>query len=91
MIRWNYRGRQQGDAIPALGPDAYEYVKARDTLDVNVDFQLSPELFIYFNAQNILNTPEVVLRYGSQTPEYAKSHREMTHGVQLTLGVKGTF
>jgi TonB-dependent receptor len=91
MVRWNYRGKQQRNSIPALGPDAYEYVKDRVTLDLNLDFQLRPELFVYFNAQNILNVPEILDRYGSLTPKYARRYQEMTHGVQLTLGVKGTF
>jgi iron complex outermembrane receptor protein len=91
MARWNYRGTQRRGSIPALGADAFEYVKGRVTLDVNVDFQLRPELFLYFNTQNILNVPEILQRYGSQTPRYAKRYQEMTHGVQLTLGVKGTF
>jgi iron complex outermembrane receptor protein len=91
MVRWNYRGRQQRGNIPALGPDAYEYVKGRVTLDINVDFQVRPNLFLYFNTQNVLNVPEILLRYGSQTPAYARRYQEMTHGVQLTLGVKGAF
>ncbi len=91
MARWNYRGTQQRASLPALGPDAYEFVRGRVTLDVSVDFQLRRELFLYFNAQNILNKPEILERYGSQTPGYARRYQEMTHGVQLTLGVKGTF
>ena len=91
MARWNYRGEQRRGSIPALGADAYEYVKARVTLDLNVDFQLRPELFLYFNTQNILDVPEILQRYGSQTPRYARRYQEMSHGVQLTLGIKGTF
>ena len=91
MAKWNYRGQQRRNDIPALGVDAYEYVKGRVTLDLNIDFQIRPDLFLYFNGQNILNVPEILLRYGSQTPAYARRYQEMTHGVQLTLGVKGTF
>jgi iron complex outermembrane recepter protein len=91
MVRWNYRGEQKRGSIPALGPDAYEYVKGRVTLDLNLDYQLRPNLFLYFNGQNILNVPEVLDRYGAETPKYARRYQEMTHGVQLTLGVKGTF
>jgi hypothetical protein len=28
---------------------------------------------------------------GSETPPYAKHHRETKHGVQITVGVKGVF
>ena len=91
MAKWNYRGTQRRNNIPALGPDAYEYVKGRVTLDLNVDLQLRKNLFLYFSGQNILNVPEILNRYGSSTPGYARRYQEMTHGVQLTLGVKGTF
>ncbi|MEO6244078.1 MAG: TonB-dependent receptor [Opitutaceae bacterium] len=91
LAKWNYRGTQKRGAILALGPDAFEYVKGRTTLDVNLDYQLRPNLFLYFNGQNLFNVPEVLYRYGSQTPAYARRYQEMSHSVQLTLGVKGTF
>ncbi len=91
MVRMNHRGRQRRGDIPALGADAYEYVLGRSTLDLNIDVQLRRNLFLYFNSQNILNVPEILERYGSETPGYARRYQEMTHGVQLTLGLKGTF
>ena len=91
MARWNYRGRQRRNSIAALGPDAYEYVKGRVTVDLNIDYQVRANLFVYFSGQNVFDVPEILLRYGSATPAYARRYQEMTHGVQLTLGVKGTF
>ncbi len=91
MLKWNYRGTQQRSALPGVGADAYEYVRGRTPVDLNVDVQLRPNLFLYFNGQNIFDRPEILERYGSQTPGYARRYQEMTHGVQLTLGVKGTF
>ena len=91
MLKWNYRGTQQRGSLPALGADAYEYVRGRIPVDLNVDVQVRPNLFIYINGQNIFDRPELLERYGSQTPAYARRYQEMTHGVQLTLGVKGTF
>jgi iron complex outermembrane receptor protein len=91
MLKWNYRGAQQRGALPGLGTDAYEYVRGRIPVDLNLDVQLRPNLFLYFNGQNIFDRPEILERYGSQTPAYARRYQEMTHGVQLTLGVKGTF
>ncbi|MBM3853415.1 MAG: TonB-dependent receptor [Verrucomicrobia bacterium] len=91
MARWNYRGTQRGGAQPGLGADAYERVWRRLTLDLSLDYQVRPSLVLYFNSQNILNAPEIRRRFGSQTPLYARRYQEMTHGVQLTLGLKGTF
>lgn len=91
LAKWNYRGLQRRNAIAGLGSDAFEFVKSRTTLDVNLDYQLRPNLFLYLNGQNVLNVPETLFRYGSETPAYARHYQHMTHGVQLTLGVKGTF
>ena len=89
--KWNYRGQQRLGSVLALGPDAYEYAKARTRLDLNVDYQLRAKFFLYASAQNILDIPETLLRFGSQTPGYARVSQVLTTGVQLTLGIKGTF
>ena len=91
MAKWNYRGRQRLGAVAALGPDAYEYSKSRTRLDVNVDYQLRKDLFLYASAQNVFDVPETLLRFGSQTPGYARVSQVLTTGVQLTLGIKGSF
>ncbi|MDO8545274.1 MAG: TonB-dependent receptor [Opitutaceae bacterium] len=91
MAKWNHRGRQRRGNVPALGLDAYEYGKERTRLDINVDYQLRPNLFLYVSGQNIFDVPEVLLRYGSLTPGYAHTTQTLTTGVQWTLGVKGSF
>ena len=91
MLKWNYRGQQRGGSVLALGPDAYEYSKSRTRLDINVDYQLRKDLFLYASAQNVFDIPETLLRFGSQTPGYARVSQVLTTGVQLTLGIKGTF
>jgi iron complex outermembrane recepter protein len=91
MAKWNYRGRQRLGRVAALGPDAFEYARARTRLDVNLDYQIRPNLFLYVSGQNIFDVPEVLMRYGSETPAYARFTQTLTTGVQWTLGVKGTF
>ena len=91
MAKWNYRGQQRLGSVAALGPDAYEYSKSRTRLDINVDYQLRSNLFIYMSAQNVFDVPETLLRYGSQTPGYARVSQVLTTNVQLTLGIKGSF
>ncbi len=91
MLKWNYRGQQRLGAVAALGPDAYEYSKSRTRLDVNLDYQLRKDLFLYASAQNVFDIPETLLRFGSQTPGYARVSQVLTTGVQLTLGIKGSF
>jgi len=89
ILNWNYRGQQRRQALPAV--NGYEYIMARTTLDVSMGFRLTKRLSLYGNAQNVFNKPETAHRYGPETPEYAKHHREVKHGGQITMGVKGTF
>ncbi|MBL9209842.1 MAG: TonB-dependent receptor [Opitutaceae bacterium] len=89
MVKWNYRGLQKGAAVAAV--DGFEYSKARTTLDVNLEYDVTRSVSLYFNAQNIFNVPTVLLRYGDQTPEYARRYHITRYGAQLTLGVKGAF
>ena len=91
MAKWNYRGKQKRGAQPALGPDAFEYYKARVNLDLNADYTFSPRLALFVNARNVFNEPQVLLRYGSATPAYAQQFRTEEFGIQFVAGVKGTF
>jgi iron complex outermembrane recepter protein len=91
MAKWNYRGKQRNGAQPAFGPDGFTYQERRLALDVNVEFQIRKETFLFLNAQNVFNEPYITQIYGSQTPDYAKRSFTNHNGVGLTLGIKGTF
>lgn len=91
MAKWNYRGLQKRGAQPALGPDAFEYYKARVNLDLNLDYTLSSKVAFFLNARNLFNEPQTLLRYGSETPDYARQFRTEEFGIQFVAGVKGTF
>ena len=89
MAKWNYRGLQRGGPVAAV--NGFSYTKARVTLDLNVDFQVRRNLYWYLNAQNVFNVPNVVMRYGDETPDYARRYQITPYGAQLTMGLKGTF
>jgi TonB-dependent receptor len=91
MAKWNYRGKRRLGALPQLGPEAYEWDDRRLTLDLNLDYQIKPWLQLYINAQNVFNARTITMRYGSQTPDYAKIYLTGANGVGITMGVKGTF
>ncbi|MSU50858.1 MAG: hypothetical protein EXS37_17515 [Opitutus sp.] len=91
MTKWNYRGLDKRGALPAFGPDGYEYFKARTKLDLNLAYQFTPRLSLIFSSLNILNEPHTTFRYGSQTPAYARSFGPQAFGVTFSVGVKGTY
>ncbi|MDO8544798.1 MAG: TonB-dependent receptor [Opitutaceae bacterium] len=91
VTKWNYRGEQKGAAFAQFGPDAFNHTKARLTLDLSVDYQMWKNLALTANARNVTNEYISNLRYGSQTPDYAKPRQHREYGVYFSLGVKGTF
>ena len=90
-LKWNGRGEQRQAASPAQGPDAYLYQEKRTTTDVNFTYQLTRWLQLFANGRNIFNVHYNLMRYGSQTPAYAKISSTNAYGVQWAFGVKGTF
>lgn len=91
MAKWNWRGIQKNTAFPNLGPDAWTYTGGRTHLDLNLDYQFARRMSFFVNARNVFNAPNVVLRYGSETPEHAKVFASGQYGAQLGAGIKGSF
>lgn len=89
--RWNYRGLDRRSAQLVYGPDGYEFYKARVTLDMNMAYQLTSRLSVAASINNVFNTPQTFLRYGSATPDYARQFRLSDYGVQFAVALKGTF
>jgi len=89
--RWNYRGLDQRAPQAAFGPNGYEYIEARTVLDVNGSYQLTKRLSLVASANNILNKPYRFLRYGDDTPSYARLYAEQEYGIQIAIGIRGSF
>jgi iron complex outermembrane receptor protein len=97
-LKWNYRGRQRlgaqtGTAFQPTGVDAgfREYYAPRTFLDVNAEYQFSKRFTAFANARNILNVPQTLERYNDVSPAYTHQYRIEEFGVQIAVGVKGTF
>jgi len=91
MAKWNYRGKQRNGAQPAFGPNGFTYQERRTALDLNIEYQLRKNMFLFLNGQNIFNAPYITQIYGTPTPDYAKRSFTNHNGVGLTLGIKGSF
>jgi outer membrane receptor protein involved in Fe transport len=89
--RWNYRGLDKRLPQAAYGPNGYEYIEARTVLDVNASYQFTRDLSFVASATNIFNRPFRFLRYGDLTPSYAKLYAEQEYGIQMAVGLRGTF
>jgi hypothetical protein len=60
-------------------------------LDLNVNFRLRPRLTAFANFNNVFGATDALLRYGDDTPAYARRTQDIDSGTLLTVGVKGSF
>ncbi|MES2697396.1 MAG: TonB-dependent receptor [Verrucomicrobiota bacterium] len=90
-LNWHHRGEQRREPSPAQAADAFLYQQKRTTLDINATFQATKRVSLFLNGRNVLNQHFNLLRYGSETPGYAKVSSTNSYGVQWTAGVKGSF
>lgn len=91
MAKWNYRSDEKRGLFAAFGPDAVEIYKARTQLDVNLSYNFTPSLSLFFNARNVTNVPNITIDRGSQTPAYAQQALIQEYGVPFSIGFKGSF
>jgi TonB-dependent receptor len=94
-LNWNYRGRQKNG--PQTGNQYganngfFEYYDSRYNIDANFEYMISKQFRIFANARNILNTPQVLERYSEASARYATGYRHEEFGIQIAIGLKGTF
>lgn len=91
MAKWNHRGLDRRVAQPAMGPDAFQFIKARTVLDLNASYQLTKRWSVSASVGNIFNVPQILLLYGSATPGYARQLRNTQSGVTFGAGLRGSF
>ena len=90
--KWNYRSLDQRLPNINFGPDGYQYLKARTTLDLTFSYQLTRRLTLAGGVTNLFHVPfPTNLVYGAQTPGYARQLEEVKAGVPMVLTLKGIF
>jgi TonB-dependent receptor len=96
QVKFNYRGRQLRSAQTGAqygNNGFYEYYKARWNIDVNAEYTFSKRLKLFANARNILNEPQILQRYSESMNSaiYAQNYQQEEFGIQIAVGIKGTF
>jgi iron complex outermembrane receptor protein len=91
VARWNYVGERFRALVAALGPNGAQYNPRRTTMDLNLDFRLRPRLSVFANFNNVFGATDSLVRYGDDTPAYARRTQDIDSGTLLTVGVKGSF
>jgi iron complex outermembrane receptor protein len=99
-VNFNYRGRQQLAAqtgaqynTGSVNNQFYGYFESRWNVDVNFEYTFSKRVKIFANARNIFNEPQLQTRYSETVNSaiYARNFQQEEFGIQMAVGVKGTF
>lgn len=95
MLKLNYRGRQRLTAQTGGNFGAangfYQYYSPRLNLDVNAEYMLTKKFSLFFNARNVTNVSQDLVVENGLNPSYSNSNRIEEYGVQMAVGLKGTF
>jgi iron complex outermembrane recepter protein len=90
FVKWNYRGKQLREPHDAY-PGANEYIRSREQVDANVEYQLTDRLAIFAAGRNITNETNEWEVSGPVAPSWSWMQSHTRYGAQYSLGVKGTF
>ena len=64
---------------------------ANTRIDLDFSYELKQYLRLAVGLTNVNEVPIRVVRYGSQTPAYAKPGTYRDLGIPITVSIKGTF
>lgn len=93
-LNWNHVGLTRTTQLPdtaTVGPGAWVYAAPITRIDASSEVQITRRLSLFAAAKNLLNKRRETLRYGPNTPYYARMNASSETGASWSLGVKGTF
>jgi TonB-dependent receptor len=91
LAQWSYQGESQRDPVATMGTNAFQFGKARTSMDLNIEYLVRGNISLFTNVRNVFNEYFSLLAYGPETPAYAKFRRNTNNGIQFAIGVKGRF
>lgn len=90
MIKENYRGKQRRESKTSF-TGAAEYIRARATLDANIEYQLTEHFAFFVAGRNITNEPYQWEVSGAAAPSWSSLTSYYKYGAQYSFGIKGSF
>lgn len=93
---YSYQGeaRREAAGVSAANgvpPNTYTYQAKQTRWNINGEYTISRGISVFCSVMDIGGFNFRTLRYGPNTPDYAKGLRIMRMGSFTTLGVKGRF
>ncbi len=90
-VNWHNRpGRMQ--EAPGNDPAVpRNWSSSRTVVSAEVEYRFTRRLSLYATVNNLTDTPEISYRFGSRTPDYARTTGLDVYGTDFTVGVRGTF
>jgi iron complex outermembrane receptor protein len=69
----------------------YQAIPGTRRYDASAEYQLSSRFSLFANARNVFNAHQKTIIYGPGQPTYAFPENNYDFGVQINIGVRGTF
>ena len=90
-VNWHHR---PGNRLEPAGTDPTapkSWSSSRTVVSTEFEYRFTKSLSLYGTANNLTDMPEVSYRYGSNTPDYARTTGLSVYGTDLPLGLGGAF
>lgn len=91
QLNWNVKPANPGQPRGNDPTTPISWSNSRAILSGAIEYRFAKNFFVYCTADNITDEPQKSYRYGSQTPEWARTNSVSAFGVDMTLGLKSTF
>ncbi|HYC70375.1 MAG TPA: TonB-dependent receptor [Opitutaceae bacterium] len=89
-VLFNHKGKMLRDDSSAF-PDAFEYIRARNQLDADVNWQFSRHFTLFVAGRNILNDTTRWEVSGPGAPSWAFLTNYEDYGAQYSFGIKASY
>ncbi len=86
----NWRGKMLRDTANQF-PGANEYIRARNQLDGNVEYQVTKRFAVFFAGRNLTNEPTQWEVSGPGVPAWSTLTNHEDYGPQYSLGLRSSF
>lgn len=92
--KWNYRGLQRRAPVAAgrsIEPGTFNWNSKRLLIDVSGEYLLHKHATLFFELNNVGDTPVDFQAWGPSTPQLAQFNNRSNYGALWTFGVKATY
>ena len=90
-LSWNYRSLARTGEVTNIGANGYTFSQERLQADINLRYNLKPDLAVFLNVRNFTNVQSRSMRRSDDLPSRAEVLNYTSVGIPFNIGVSGSF